>query len=532
MNTGAKAAAGTKRDTSRDGLRNRIESYVLSHWRPFWELINRSERLGSVVNKLIINNAVKKTRNRPHPLSTLAPYTSWSSLTDLTWFSRHLPPKRQDGLPDIECVKKLFRFDADRSPVSTKSTLLFPSFAQWFTDGFLLTLEGDRKRTKTNHAIDLSPLYGLSSRETDCIRTRSQHPGKKGRLKSEIIGGEEYAPTMFDEAGNKKPEFDPLPVPLALPADHPLAKKRTIFAFAGERANSTPMTAMLSTLFLREHNRLCAMLEANNPDWDDERVFQTARNINIALLIKIVVEEYINHISPYHFKLRADPSVCWRADWCRANWIAIEFNLLYRWHSLVPDKIRWDGAVLETTEMVFDHRHLTRVGLRRAFASASSQPSWHLGLFNTAKFLMGVEEHSLEQGRDNGLASYNDYREAMGYPRVTRFEQINGDAKVVEELREVYGDVDKVEFYVGLFAEERPPLSAVPPLIGRMVAIDAFSQALTNPLLSEHIFNEVTFTPEGFRTIKETSRLEDLLKRNTLPSEVPVFASMWQQQRD
>ena len=120
----------------------------------------------------------------------------------------------------------------------------------------------------------------------------------------------------------------------------------------------------------------------------------------------------------------------------------------------------------------------------------------------------------------------------MSYPRVTRFEQINGDAKVVKELREVYGDVDKVEFYVGLFAEERPPLSAVPPLIGRMVAIDAFSQALTNPLLSEHIFNEVTFTPEGFRTIKETSRLEDLLKRNTLPSEVPVFASMWQQQRD
>ena len=79
-------------------------------------------------------------------------------------------------------------------------------------------------------------------------------------------------------------------MPLALPADHSLAKKRTIFAFAGERANSTPMTAMLSTLFLREHNRLCAMLEANNPDWDDERIFQTARNINIALLIKIVVE--------------------------------------------------------------------------------------------------------------------------------------------------------------------------------------------------------------------------------------------------
>jgi prostaglandin-endoperoxide synthase 2 len=288
---------------------------------------------------------------------------------------------------------------------------------------------------------------------------------------------------------------------------------------------------MLNTLFLREHNRLCAMLEESHPEWDDERVFQTARNINIAQLIKIVVEEYINHISPYYFKLRADPSVCWHADWYRANWIAVEFNLLYRWHSLIPDQILWDGAMVDTTQMIFDHSHLTRVGVRRAVAMTSRQPSWHMGLFNTAKFLVRFEEHSVQQGRDNELASYNDYREAMGYPRVTRFEQINGDQGVVEALRSVYGDVDKIEFYVGLFAEERPPLSAVPPLLGRMVGIDAFSQALTNPLLSEHIFNETTFTPEGFKVITETSRIEDLVRRNTPASDVEVFASMTQRQR-
>jgi prostaglandin-endoperoxide synthase 2 len=504
---------------------------VLGHWRPFWTLLNRSQRLGKIVNKLIINNAVKKTRNRPNPYSTLAPYTSWASLTDLTWFSRHLPPKPQDGLPEISAVTGLFSFDSSRSPVSSKSTLLFPSFAQWFTDGFLLTQKGLPRRTKTNHAIDLSPLYGLNSGETNCIRTLSERRGEKGRLKSEIVNGEEYAPTMFDAAGNRKTEFAPLPVPLALPDDWPLAKKSTIFAFAGERANSTPMTAMLNTLFLREHNRLCAMLEESHPEWDDERVFQTARNINIAQLIKIVVEEYINHISPYYFKLRADPSVCWHADWYRANWIAVEFNLLYRWHSLVPDQILWDGAMVDTTQMIFDHSHLTRVGVRRAVAMTSSHPSWHMGLFNTAKFLVRFEEHSVQQGRDNELASYNDYREAMGYPRVARFEQINGDPGVVEALRRVYGDVDKIEFYVGLFAEERPPLSAVPPLLGRMVGIDAFSQALTNPLLSEHIFNETTFTPEGFKVIKETSRIEDLVRRNTPASDVAVFASMTQRQR-
>jgi hypothetical protein len=69
---------------------------------------------------------------------------------------------------------------------------------------------------------------------------------------------------------------------------------------------------MMNTLFLREHNRLCQMLEAAHPHWDDERVFQTARNINIVQLIKIVVEEYINHIASAWLRFRLDPTICYQ----------------------------------------------------------------------------------------------------------------------------------------------------------------------------------------------------------------------------
>jgi prostaglandin-endoperoxide synthase 2 len=48
----------------------------------------------------------------------------------------------------------------------------------------------------------------------------------------------------------------------------------------------------------------------------------------------------------------------------------------------------------------------------------------------------------------------------------------------------------------------------------RMVAVDAFSQALTNPLLSEHVFNKDTFTQWGMDLIEITSKLEDVLHRN------------------
>ena len=64
----------------------------------------------------------------------------------------------------------------------------------------------------------------------------------------------------------------------------------------------------------------------------------------IVLLIKIVIEEYINHITPYHFRLRPTRRRSRTSAGIRPNWMAIEFNLLYRWHGLVPDTLRVGGA--------------------------------------------------------------------------------------------------------------------------------------------------------------------------------------------
>ena len=61
----------------------------------------------------------------------------------------------------------------------------------------------------------------------------------------------------------------------------------------------------------------------------------------------------------------------------------------------------------------------------------------------------------------------------------------------------------------------------MPTLIGAMVALDAFSQALTNPLLSEHVFNETTFTAWGMEQIETTQRLSDLVLRNVPASDFP-----------
>ena len=511
----APAAAPAARDRSRDGFRNKIESALLTGFRPLWEFLNARPALARRINGLIVNNATGRVPARPLALSTAAPYASWTSLNDRSWFARYLPPRPVADLRPASEVAELFKVGPEGPRRSHRSTLLFPSFAQWFTDGFMMTVDGDRKRTNSNHQIDLSQVYGLTPDVTRALRLLSNQRGEKGRVKSVVADGEEWAPRLYDEAGSKRPGFEAVPRPERMPDTLPPDRKSAVFAFGGARANATPFTAMVNTLFLREHNRLCTMLEAANPDWDDERVFETARNINIVLLINVVIEDYINHISPYWFKLLGDPRACYKAAWNRQNWIPVEFNLLYRWHSAVPEMVSWNGAPTPIGGMRFNNRFLLDAGLGAAFENASRTAAWQIGLFNTPEFLLPAEEASIKQGRDNELASYNDYREAMGYPRVTRFEQISGDPRVVEGLRRLYGHVDRVEYFVGLFAEEPRGRSAVPAMIGRMVAADAFSHALTNPLLSPYLYNKDTFTREGMRVIDRTSSLQHLLDRNT-----------------
>ncbi len=497
------------RDTSRDGLNNNIENALLSNLRPFWAFVNKQPWLHDILNRIVIDRAVRKLPSRPLALSTMHDdYTSWPSLNDRSWFSRYVAAAEPGAEPD---VAELFRPRASGPRLSERSTLLFPAFAQWFTDGFLMT-EPDRRKTRTNHQIDLSQLYGISDDVTRALRQCSNTAGQRGRMRSVTTAGEEWAPPLYDEHGQKPPL---IPDPIHLRDDWDPAKRATLFAFGGERANSTCYTAAVNTVFLREHNRLAAAIEAANPAWDDDRVFETARNVNIVQLIHVVVEEYINHISPYWLQQLSSPVPAYSAVWNRPNWIPLEFNLLYRWHSLVPEQVIWAGTPVPIADCLFDNSRLLADGLAATFKSASDTQAWSLGLFNTATALQPVELLSIKQGRDNKIASYNAYRVNAGYPAVTRFEQISGDPDIVEALRRLYGNVDRIEFFVGLLAEDLPPRSAVPPLIGRMVAADAFSHALTNPLLAPLVYTEKTFSPVGMAAIDSTHSLSDLLGRNS-----------------
>jgi prostaglandin-endoperoxide synthase 2 len=492
--------------------------------------------LDDEVNRFVIDRAVNVARNRPHPWSTKHDYISWSGLTDRSYNARLLPakPPTGDGIgtsrPPLAATADLFkRLPGTNQRLCPKSTALFPAFAQYLTDGFIRTMLSnddaleDRRRTTSNHEIDLSPLYGRTEAQTKALRS-----GTGGRLKSQIIGGEEYSPFLFDDAGAVKPEFAILDLPLGLKKMTPEGRK-TIFAAGGDRINSAVQTAMMNTLFLREHNRVAGQLAAKHPAWDDDRLFETARNIQIVIFIKIVVEEYINHINTTEFPLQADPKAAWRAKWNRPNWMTVEFSLLYRWHGLVMENVTWGDKAFPGNTVLLNNSLLLGSGLAQSFVNVSANRAASLGLENAASFMMFAEQGAINQARINNVASYNDYRIAMGMEPARNFAAVVGSSDTPAEqarltalagrLQALYGDVNNVEYYVGLFAERVEKNGPLPELISSMVAMDAFSQALTNPLLSEHVWGNpknklLAFTEDGIKLIEATNTLRDIVDRN------------------
>jgi prostaglandin-endoperoxide synthase 2 len=477
---------------------------------------------GRWANRRMINNAIKKVQPpRPYRLSTKASYTSWESLTDRSYTARELPPA-ESVLDKPSAEELLTIFTRTEFKPSPKSSVLFAYFAQWLTDGVLRSdrsvLDESNKikeprditKNESTHEVDLAQLYGLTPADGEMLRSGSD----RALLAYQEINGEEYPPDLYAN-GKRVKQFERLRIIGTEKAD---VAKSELLAMGSDAANTQIGYSMFNTLFLRAHNKIAREIrQAQGKSWEDDRVFAAARSVLMVLTIKLIIQEYINHLAPWAYQFKFDPTAFQREKWRRQNWMAVEFNLLYRWHCLLPPELMIGGQPHALGDTMFRTRTLfAEHGLGALLEEASRQPAGAIELFNVGDrdgiLLRTAELPTLRAGRSVALQSYNAYREHCDFKRVERFEDFSSDEKVVEKLKQLYDKVDDVEFYPGIFAEDRITNSVVPPTMGRLIAVHAFSQLMTNPLLAPEIYNcDETFSARGRELMDGIGGLKELV---------------------
>ncbi len=438
----------------------------------------------------------------------------------------------------------LLRGPGEFTPCPGTSTL-FCFFAQWFTDSFLRTDPLDRRRNTSNHEIDFCQIYGLDEATTFALRER-----EGGRMRLE----NGHLPRLTDDAGAVRHDFLDLsyiradgasthePVPGArlraaltrsLDVAGDDARWTRMYATGLERGNSTILYTAFSTMCVREHNRVAAALQARHADWDDDRLFETARVVMIRNVLQIVVEDYINHLAGgFDFKL--DRRFAESQSWYRSNRISLEFNLLYRWHGLVPEQLTIDGVAYGHQDYRFNNALLEQHGIETVINAASAQPAGRIQLHNTPAFLWRAEVATLDMARTFALQPFVFYCERYGHkPPGSIAELVGGDQRSVAELTRLYGTVDRVELPIGLIAQARDasdPKAPLPPMIRTMVGVDAFTHIFTNPLLADKVY-EAAFegeTSDVGALTENVGGILGLMKRSAAPgtSVTPSFGKL------
>ena len=123
---------------------------------------------------------------------------------------------------------------------------------------------------------------------------------------------------------------------------------------------------------------------------------------------------------------------------------------------------------------------------------------------------------NIQRGRDHGLPSYNETREAMGFERAREFGDVSSDPEVRSRLAVAYDDVDAIDLWVGGLSEDPVPGSHLGPLFHRIVV----RQFETLRDGDRFWYQRVLTASE--RQLVQSTRLSDVIRRNTeIGAEIP-----------
>ncbi len=289
---------------------------------------------------------------------------------------------------------------------------------------------------------------------------------------------------------------------------------------AGENISLTAIHA----LFVREHNRLADQIAKANPGLNDESVYQQVRAIVIAEIQAISYNEFLPALLGRHalsryrgYDATVDPSV------------ANEFSTAaFRFgHSTLNDDVEFfdnngrpvrEGISL--AEAFNKAELLKETGIDSILKYDASTVAQEVDLEvidSLRNFLFGppgaggfdLVSLNIQRGRDHGLADYNATRMAYGLSAVDSFDDITSNVVLQDQLEDLYVDIDDIDLWVGLLAEDHVRGASVGELAQTIIA-DQFERLRDG----DRFWYENVYAGRDLSQLRNTS-LASLIERNT-----------------
>ncbi|XP_007667187.1 prostaglandin G/H synthase 2 [Ornithorhynchus anatinus] len=482
--------------------------YILTHFKGVWNIINNMPFLRNAIMSYVLTSR-SHLIDSPPTYNANYGYKSWEAYSNISYYTRALPPvgadcptpmgvKGKKELPDSKEIVEKFLLRRKFIPDPQGTNMMFAFFAQHFTHQFFKTdhHRGPAFTKALNHGVDLNHIYGETLDRQHKLRLF-----KDGKMKYQMIDGEMYPPTVKDTQAE-----------MIYPPHIP---EHLRFAVGQEVFGLVPGLMMYATIWLREHNRVCDVLTQEHPEWDDERLFQTTRLILIGETIKIVIEDYVQHLSGYHFKLKFDPELLFNQRFQYQNRIAAEFNTLYHWHPLLPDTFNIHDQVYTYQQFLYNNSIMLDHGLSRMVESFSRQIAGRVaGGRNVPPAVMKVSMASIDQSRQMRYQSLNEYRKRFLLKPFKSFEDLTGEKDMAAELEALYGDIDAMELYPALLVEKPRPGAIFGETMVELGAPFSLKGLMGNPICSPEYWKPSTFGGEvGFEIIN-TASLQTLICNN------------------
>ncbi len=304
------------------------------------------------------------------------------------------------------------------------------------------------------------------------------------------------------------------------------------------RGNTQPGLLALTGLWLLEHNRLCDDIAREQPSWSDTQLFNAARRRVIALFQHVTVSEYLPALlggglpeyTGYDPGADPTPTAEFAAAAGRVGALASTGSVLPVAASGIPHSV---GPLL-LRDVFYDSSYLDACSVGDILRGLVTHPLGNGGLQapdDLRNFFLGRRDDAVASdlmlGRDLGLPSYVQVRQALGLSVPTRVEDITSDPRAAASLRSVYGsDLSKVDLLVGGLAESPGAEGGVVGATFRRIIQEQFTTLRAADRFwyehtGVHSADGTPYLSDEERAVIRNTKYADILKRNIGHAGIP-----------